>query len=52
MLWAALNVLIGYFLMHGGHVEGGNHQAMAVAFVGAVLMSVMLSQNFSKKDKE
>ena len=52
VLWAAFNVLIGYFLTHAGHVKGGNHPAMAVAFVGAVLMSLMLSSNFAKKEKE
>lgn len=52
VLWAALNLVIGYFLTHAGHVKGGNHPAMAVAFVGAVVMSLMLSMNFAKKEKE
>lgn len=52
VVWAAFNVLVGYFLLHGGHVKGGNHPAMAIAFVGAVVMSLMLSNNFTKKDKE
>src|ERR1700760_4385520 len=52
VLWAAFNVLVGYFLLHAGHVQSDNCCALATAFIGALLMSLMSSINFAKKDKE
>ncbi len=52
VLWAAFNILIGYFLLRGGHVQSSNCCALAVAFIGAVLMGVMMSSTFTKKEKE
>ena len=52
VLWGLLNILIGYVLWHVSHIKPGNHPGMAVFFVGAILMSLMLSNNFTKKDKE
>jgi len=52
VLWGAFNVLAGYILLRVSHLQTGNYIGLAVFFIGAVLMSVMLSANFAKKDKE
>jgi len=52
VIWAAFNILIGYILFISSKVQLHNYAGMAVFFVGAILMSLMLSKNFAKKDKE
>jgi len=50
VLWAFFNLAVGYVLAYVGHV--GRTQTITIVLValGAVLMSVMLSINFQKKD--
>lgn len=50
VVWALLNVLVGYLLFRVGRVWGGGNLAPGVFFVGVVAISVMLSVNFAKKD--
>ena len=52
VLWAALNIIIGYVLWHAGKIKPGNHPGMAVFFAGAILMALMLSKGFTEKHKE
>jgi hypothetical protein len=52
VLWAGLNIIIGYVLWHASTIKPGNHPGMAIFFIGAMLMAVMLSLNFAKKYKE
>ncbi len=51
-LWGSLNILVGYVLWHASTLKPGNHPGMIVFFIGFVLMAIMLSMNFVKKDKE
>ena len=52
VLWAFFNLAVGYLLCYAGHV--GRTQLITIILVacGAVVMSIMLSVNFQKKDKE
>jgi len=52
VLWAALNIIVGYLLWHVGKIKPGNHPGMAVFFAGAILMALMLSNSFTEKHKE
>jgi hypothetical protein len=49
VLWALLNLLIGYILLRAGKVSGNNLPALAVFFAGAAAISIMLSINFRDK---
>jgi hypothetical protein len=51
-LWGLLNLVIGYFLFSGGKVGAGQCLTLLVFFAGICVMSLMLSTNFQKKDKE
>jgi hypothetical protein len=51
VLWALLNMVIGYYLFRVGKVASCD-LARVVFFVGIVVMSVMLSVNFAKKRAE
>jgi hypothetical protein len=50
VLWAILNLAIGYILFRVGRVHGGGNPAPAVFFAGIVVMSVASSIVF--KDKQ
>jgi hypothetical protein len=50
VLWALLNLLIGYILFRVGKVSSGDDSALAVFFIGIAAISIMLSVNFAKKD--
>src|SRR6201986_1378455 len=52
VLWGGLNIVIGYVLLKAGKFTSENCVDLIVIFVGAMLMSVQLGINFSKKDKE
>ena len=47
MLWALLNLAIGYFVFRAGRLA--SDLALGVFFLGMVAMSTMLSANFAKK---
>jgi hypothetical protein len=49
VLWALLNLLIGYILWRAGKVSGNNLPALDVFFLGVAAMSIMLSINFRDK---
>ena len=52
VVWALVNLLIGFLLIRSGRVNTGNLPSLAVCFAGFAAMSIMLSINFQKKDKE
>jgi len=51
VLWACLNLLIGYILFRVSKTSVKNKLAMLVLFSGIVVMSVMLSYAFLDKVK-
>ena len=51
VLWACLNLLIGYILFRVSKTSAKNKLAMLVLFSGIVVMSVMLSYAFLDKFK-
>jgi TRAP-type C4-dicarboxylate transport system permease large subunit len=51
-LWGLLNFVIGYILFRAGRVSSQSVAVLAVFLAGVTIMSVMLSVNFAKKDKE
>ena len=51
VLWACLNLLIGYILLRVGKVSNANKISLLVFFLGIVAMSVMLSISFMDKMK-
>jgi hypothetical protein len=52
VLWGLLNILIGYLLCGPGKICSENKVPLVVFFIGGILMSIMLANNFQKKDKE
>jgi len=52
VLWASFNILVGYLLLQASKLSTANCFGMIVFFVGVVLMSLLGSLNFTKKDKE
>ena len=51
VLWALLNVIIGFLLFNAGNISTAQPATWILFFAGAIAMSVMLSINFQKKDK-
>ena len=49
VLWALLNLVVGYFLFHIGKISSENISALVVFFAGIAAISIMLSVNFAKK---
>jgi uncharacterized membrane protein len=53
VLWAGFNIIIGYILLHvSGLRTAGSRTGIIIFFAGAILMAVLMSINFAKKDKE
>ncbi|HWZ03740.1 MAG TPA: hypothetical protein VNX40_09020 [Mucilaginibacter sp.] len=52
VLWGLLNLVIGFVLLRAGKVRQDPNTTWPLIFAGIALMSVMLSNNFQKKDKE
>ena len=52
IVWALFNVLVGYVLLQLGQVHSDNIPSLIVFSIGAAAMSIMLSINFQKKDRE
>jgi hypothetical protein len=52
VIWGLFNVIIGYLLFEQGDIHRTNLVSLVVFFAGAAAMSIMLSVNFEKKDKE
>lgn len=51
VLWALLNLVIGYTLLKVSKMHEKDRKAVAVFFAGVVLMSIMLSLTFADKAK-
>ena len=49
VLWALLNLVVGYFLFLAGEVSGGSCSALVVFFAGIAAISIMMSINFQQK---
>lgn len=49
VVWALLNVVVGYILFQVGKVSSGDHLALVIFFAGIAVISVMSSVNFAKK---
>lgn len=49
VVWALVNMVIGFVLLRVGHVSSANRAALGVFFAGVVLISVQLSISFSRK---
>jgi hypothetical protein len=50
VLWALLNLALGYILFRVGRVWGGGDFALVVFFAGIVAISTMSSVRFAEKD--
>ena len=49
VVWALLNLVVGYFLFYVGKISSENISALVVFFTGIAAISVMMSVNFAKK---
>ena len=49
VIWALLNLAIGYILLRVGKVSCGNDLALIIFFAGIVVVSIMSSVTFAKK---
>jgi hypothetical protein len=52
VIWALLNVLIGYLFFRVGQVSSANPPSLIVFFLGVAAISIFSSINFQKKDRE
>jgi hypothetical protein len=52
VLWALLNMVVGYFLFQVGRVSSGNTLTLAVFFMGIVFISIMSSLIFARKQAQ
>jgi hypothetical protein len=50
VVWALVNLVIGYILFRIGKVFSGGDSALITFFVGIVLISTMSSVRFAKKE--
>ncbi len=51
VLWALLNLFIGYLLFRASKISSQNKLLLVIFFVGIILMSIMLSISFADKMK-
>jgi uncharacterized membrane protein len=49
VLWALLNLVVGYILFRAGKISGGDGSALVTFFAGIAAISTMLSVRFTKK---
>lgn len=52
VVWALVNMVIGYVLLRVGHVSCANLASLGVFFAGVVLLSIQLSISFRKKHSQ
>ncbi|MGA9978566.1 MAG: hypothetical protein WBQ08_08030 [Candidatus Sulfotelmatobacter sp.] len=52
VVWALLNLVIGYILFRVGKAASGDTLALPVFFAGIVVISTMMSVRFAGKEKE
>jgi hypothetical protein len=50
VLWALVNLAVGYILFRLGKTSGGDGLSLAVFFAGIALISTLMSVRFAKKD--
>jgi hypothetical protein len=50
VVWALLNVPLGYILFRVGKVASGDDVALAIFFAGIVAISIQLSVHFANKE--
>jgi hypothetical protein len=51
VLWACLNLLVGYILLRVSKAYPSNKISMLILFLGIVIMSILLSLTFMEKVK-
>ncbi len=51
-IWGLFNLIIGVLLFNAGNITTVQPLTWVLFFAGAAVMSIMLSINFQKKDKE
>jgi len=49
VLWALLNLVVGYILFRAGRVSSGDDLALLLFFAGIAAISIPSSVNFAKK---
>src|SRR5580658_4831211 len=49
VLWALLNLFLGFVFFRMGMISSGNHAAEALFFAGAAALSILMSVQFQKK---
>jgi hypothetical protein len=49
VVWALVNLAIGYWLFRVGHVASGEWPAVGVFFAGIAVISLMMSKSFQEK---
>jgi hypothetical protein len=52
VLWALVNLVVGYVLLRVGHVSGANRASLGLFFAGIVVISIQLSIGFQKKHSQ
>jgi uncharacterized membrane protein len=52
VIWGLFNFIVGFLLFNSGNITTAQPLTWVLFFAGAAAMSVMLSNNFQKKDKE
>ena len=50
VVWALLNLVVGYILFRAGKVSSGDQAPLVIFFAGAAAISIMLSIRFAKKE--
>jgi hypothetical protein len=49
VIWALVNLFVGYILFRVGKVSSGDHLIMLIFFAGIVVISTTMSVQFTKK---
>jgi hypothetical protein len=52
VLWALLNLVVGYILFRAGMVSSGNDLALVIFFAGIAAISTLMSVRFAKKQSK
>jgi hypothetical protein len=52
VVWALINLVVGYILFRAGKLSNGDTSAIIVFLAGIVAISIMLSVRFSKKQTQ
>src|SRR5271165_4402328 len=52
VLWALLNLIIGYILFRAGVVSSGDNLSLVIFFAGIAAISIPASVRFAKKQPE